>query len=459
MDIFKKITDEMGKILAEVTKTPAHWGVRVETIDGTVLVDYQGSKAFVPASNMKLVTTLAALDLLGADFQWETTLLTHGIIEGDTLYGDLLLRGSGDPTIAPWDHETGSFRVGDVYEWVKILGEKGIRRIMGAIMVDHGGFASEFFHPSWEIGLTSDSDASGTSGFAITENAFRYTITPGHQPGHAPHLTVDPMGVASLVDADLHTVEPGQEHERLLLGRRDLEQTIHFQGNIASGAEPINNRAAIPAPSLHHDILMELFREGGIEVLENGTSNLQDAETILHVHKSPPLREAVYQCNKWSNNFIAEQLCRTIADRMGKESTWAEGIRITRDWLGKINIPDLEHLRIEDGSGLARKNSLQPRQLCALIRHGITEEKLRSDFAPSLPSREQPNPLTKWFPGIESVDVHAKTGSLEGTRALSGFINREGGETLVFSIMVNQYFGDQKPIDGQIARILQALGG
>lgn len=459
MEILKKISSDIETILAEEAKTPAHWGVRVETVAGDTLVDHQGSKAFVPASNMKLVTTLAALDLLGGDFQWETTLLTHGIIEGDTLYGDLLLRGSGDPTIAPWDHGSSSFRVKDVTDWAAALATKGIRRIMGAVRIDNGKFAPQFFHPSWEIGLTSDSDAAGTSGFAITENAFRYMITPGHQAGHAPLLTVDPLGVAHLVDSELHTVEPGAGQDRFLLDRDQLEGNVHFQGNIADDAEPLINRGAIPDPSLHHDIVVGLLREGGIEILENESDDLQEAETILHVHRSPALREAVFQCNKWSNNFIAEQLCRTIADRLGNESTWPEGTRIISEWLEKIGIPDVAHLRVEDGSGLARKNSLQPRQLCSLIRHGITSEKLRGDFLASLPSREEPNPLTKWFPGIEGVDVHGKTGSLEGTRALSGIVNRNDGETIVFSIMVNNYFGDQQAIDDRIARLLRAMAG
>lgn len=456
----KKFMNAVGEFIREEQNSPAHWGVRVESMDGTILFDHQGGKAFVPASNMKLVTTLAALDLLGGDFTWETTILTHGVVEGDTLHGDLVIRGSGDPLIAPWNHEDKRYLLEEVDIWATVLKEKGIRRIQGRLVIDHGDFSADFFNPCWELGFTSDSDSAGSCGLALAENSFRYSIAPGNQPGHAPMIQVEPLGAARLVSADLHTVEAGKGEEFFLSPRNTLDHGILFQGNIAVDSPPVVNRAAIPdRDALLVCFLTETFRLSGLEILEDSTegADLASGETLLHVHTSRPLREAVYLCNKWSINFIAEQLCRTIGGRLGNGATWKEGIAQIIGWMGKVGVPDVANISMVDGSGLAWRNHLQPRQVCAIVRHGLMNEKLRGDFLTSLPNRENPNPLTKRFPGIDTIDIHGKTGTLEKVRALSGVINPNGSDPMIYSIMVNNHPHTLEGIDKRFGVLLNAI--
>lgn len=456
----KMLAAKVESLLREEAYTGAFWGVRVETTGGEVVVDHHGAAPFIPASTVKLFTTLAAIDLLGPDFRWETPLLGHGVVEGDTLHGDLVIRGSGDPLIAPWDEEEQRHRLEVLSEWAAALRGRGIRRIVGRILLDHGNFGEPYFHPAWELGLTSDSDAAGTSGLALAENAFRYTITPGFLAGHAANVQVEPIEAARLVTGDLNTVEPGGQSARFLRVRSQLDDTIHFQGAIAEGAPPIVNRAAVPfRDAIASAVIAGAFHQAGIEIHEDPMEapHEEDAPTPLHVHQSPPLREAVLQCNKWSNNFIAEQLLRTLGAHEAGAGDWEGGTAAVGRWMRETGLPGADECALVDGSGLARRNLLQPRQVCAVLRHGSGGDPRHEAFLSSLPATEGINPLTRRFPMLEGRGVVAKTGSLDHVRALSGYAHRPGGEPLLFSVIVNHDLSSGESMDHRAGRIVAAL--
>lgn len=457
-----KLASKLQSLLSGVAYTGVLWGVRVETPGGEVLFDHHGSLPMIPASNVKLFTSLAALDLLGPNFRWETRLLCHGVIEGDTLHGDLVVRGSGDPLIAPWMEEEQRYGLDTLADWAAALRARGIRRILGRILIDHGNFTDDYFHPDWELGMTSDGDAAGTSGFALAENCFRYVIAPGFHAGHVATVQVEPIEAARLVTSDLHTVEPGEECEQFLCERTHFDDTIHFQGAIAAGSEPHVNRAAVPTrDAIAAEVIAGAFQQGGIEIHDDPMEapREEDAPATLHVHRSPCLCDAVHHCNKWSRNFIAEQLLRTLGERLGGAGSWETGAAALQKWVSGIGLPDADQCLLVDGSGLARRNLLQPRQICALLRHGADGDPRHECFPPSLPDTGEPNSLLRRFPMLEGLDVQAKTGSLDHVRALSGYANPASGEPLIFSVIVNHSISPGGELDHRVGRVVAELAG
>lgn len=428
----------------------AYWGVRVETLDGKVLYDRLGHKQFIPASNLKVFTTAAALERLGPDFTYETWLNAVGPIGDDgTLNGSLVIVGSGDPSLGAWhpDEEQNSRQL--LAGWVEKIKAAGIRRIAGDVVGDGRCFTEEFIGPHWEYYDLPFWFSAGSSGLAMEENAFRVYIRPTAVGEPASIEVVPPTAYITLIN-ETRTVEAGGVSNADSTNCQVEGNTVKFAGTIAMDKPFIRERAAIWDGARYAAFLLrEALERDGISVagqavnirdLDNPAS-LDAAEArTLAVYTSPPMAELVKVVNKPSHNFFADQILRTMGLQRRGVGSFDAGVEEVRSWLADIGVPQTQAIQMFDGSGLARDNLIQPRQMCHVLRHMARPGPGRAAFVDSLPVAGVDGSLAGRMKDPPTRgNVRAKTGYISNARTLSGYATNAAGQQLVFAMMCNQY--------------------
>ncbi len=197
---------ELDRIFDATPFASAFWGVRVEDASGAVLYDRNGGRNFVPASNMKIFTTAAALALLGADFQYETRLDAVGEMGENGLWeGSLVIVGSGDPCLGSWHIPGEPEGPALLAQWVESVRAAGIRTIRGDIVGDGRAFSDEYISGNWELEDYPFWYAAGSSGLAFEENCFRFTTSPGKRAGDPAKIVLNPdTAYVKVINETLH---------------------------------------------------------------------------------------------------------------------------------------------------------------------------------------------------------------------------------------------------------------
>jgi D-alanyl-D-alanine carboxypeptidase/D-alanyl-D-alanine-endopeptidase (penicillin-binding protein 4) len=452
--VIRKLKTDLDAIFDQPKYSCAYWGVRVERADGEVLYDRLGSKLFTPASNMKLFTTAAALDLLGPDFTYETRVDAVGTIGADgTLEGDIVIVGSGDPSLGAWhpDKERNSRQV--VAEWAERIMAAGIRTISGDIIGDGRCFTDESYCEQWNYGDLHFWYAAPPSGLAIEENGYRVIIRPGGKVGDPAVLDVTPKTSYITIINDARTVAAGGPSTADSVPCQTQGNARRFAGTIALDKKQIDERGSVWDGARYAATLLgeELGRDG-IQVRGRPISigMLPSADRIdkadaarrkvLARTTSPPLKELVRVVNKISHNFFADQIVRTLGLHKLGRGDFESGTKVVGAWLKDIGAPQANTFQMRDGSGLARDDAVQPRQTCYLLRYMAKSARGGPAFVTSLPIGSTDGTLRERLndPNTKG-NVRAKTGYIGHVRCLSGYVTDADGETLVFSMMCNQY--------------------
>ena len=429
------------------------WGVRIEKLDGEVIYDRNGNKNLIPASNMKIYTTAAALDILGADFQYETRLEAQGNITPDGLLeGSLVIVGSGDPSLGSWhiDNNTGSYVL--LKTWVDNVKQAGIKEISGDIIGDGRVFSDDYYCLNWDIEDIFYWYGTGSSGLAIEENCFRFTTAPGKKVGDKAIITIDPDTKYIKIENEVITANPNGPKTADIVWRDPESDIVRFAGAIPVNAKPFMQRGSVWDGTLYTATLFkEALEKESVKV--NGIArnirdipdpemnlNSEEKRTLLATYISPPLSELIAVVNKPSHNFFADQILRTLGCHAGDEGSFKEGAKVVKKWLKKIGAPNADSFLMQDGSGLARRSFVEPAQICSILRYMINKEETGKYFYDSLPIAGVDGDLKNRMKSAPTKgNVHAKTGFISHVRSLSGYVTAANGEMLVFSMIANNF--------------------
>ncbi len=450
-----ELQNDLSGIFSDPKCSNAQIGVEVRSLkSGEKLFTLNADRNLIPASNLKLITTAAALSILGSDFRYSTQIVSSAKIVRGTLKGDLIIRGSGDPTIGspsmfPEKDPTAVFDA-----WADSLEAIGIEKIDGNIITDPGYFTSDVYPLGWSIEDEPYYYSAQSSGIAFAENAVSVTVTAGLRAGAKPlfeltpeseYFQVNDLGVT--MDAPRVKDSTVSEDNTIAITRAPGENTITIQGSIARGSQAVNEQLSVDDPPTYFaTVLKEVLQAHGITVT-GGAMTASDLDErinynqmhILINHLSPPLSEIVRVINKKSHNFYAEQLLRTLGKESLGKGDWRTGILAVKRYLSFANI-DIERLALYDGSGLSRMNYISPDDFVSLLKYVNADSKIRPAFDSSLPVMGIDGTLSaRLRDSRASGNVHAKTGSLTGDRSLSGYFKSKDDEPFAFSIMVNNY--------------------
>ncbi|MDP9865491.1 MULTISPECIES: D-alanyl-D-alanine carboxypeptidase/D-alanyl-D-alanine endopeptidase [Streptosporangium] len=440
------LVKDIDQILSDARLTPARAGVVVKSAaSGEELYALDSGKILTPASNAKLVTSAAAVETLGLDYRFTTSVLSSGRRAGSALAGNLYLRGTGDPTLLAADYDALAARVA----------ASGIKVVTGKLVADDTWFDSVRLGTDWAwddepyyyaaqiSALTASPNTDYDAGSVIV------SVAPGDAAGGPAKVSTTPETDYLKIDNRATT---GTETD-VLVERQHSTNTVVITGTVA---EKYDEWVAVDDPTGY---AASLFRKAlakhGVRVLGSTAREAapQGAATVVS-HESMPLSELLVPFMKLSNNMHAEILTKAIGRKVSGVGTWSAGLAAITSFARANGMPTL---RLRDGSGLSRVDGLTPGGVTGLLI-ALRAKPWFSTWYGSLPIAGDPDrmvggTLRSRMRGTPAAgNVHAKTGSLTGVTSLSGYVTSADNEPLVFSVMLNQFLsGSPKDIEDKIA--------
>ena len=441
---------ELEEILTSTGSRSGKWGVLAVSLDrGDTLLSLNSRDPLIPASNQKLLTTAAALYALGPDFRYSTFLLTEGSQVGDAVEGDLILYGTGDPTLSERFYP-GEMAGLDTLALL-ILGA-GVREIRGDLVVDGSYFQGPDLHPEWDPADLNDPFAAPVSAVSFNENLVTVRVEAHTSSGSPPsiHTMPEESGIPILNTA---TTTPAGTRSRIWLFRDTPLDPIGIEGEIPVGGRDVWRRLPVPDPLVFMGLefkraleIRGVFLQGKVRVNRNPSNSAlpppaeaDGRETrveILAVHESPPLLEILRVVNKESHNLFAETVGKTLGRMVVGEGSFQGGEEaLTRFLLREVGIAP-EEIRVSDGSGLSPENRVSAKALIQLLDF-MARSSLWEDFWSTLPEAGVRRELGRMGGSPASGNLRAKTGTMDGVSALSGMVRTRSGERVIFSIISN----------------------
>jgi D-alanyl-D-alanine carboxypeptidase/D-alanyl-D-alanine-endopeptidase (penicillin-binding protein 4) len=427
------------------------WGVTFYSLrTAQTLYSLNASRFMVPASNQKILTTAVAAERLGWDFRFTTRVLTTAPIAPDgSIDGDVIVTSNGDPTINP--RHPDRWRAFD--DWARVLKAKGLTAINGRLIGDDNAFAE----PGWGVGWAWDNLQYGygapPSALQYHENQIEVVVGPGMAAGTRAIITTSPAGSGVIVENAVSTV--AADAETLVdISRVPGTAYLTVRGQVATGAKPVFLTASVDNPTrLYLAALREALGRLGISVA-GGIMDIDDRHTPLRVDDaielivdtSPPLAEIVDVAMKWSRNIYAETLLAAIAPP-GEAASATRGLQSMRETLeGWGILPDAYLPR--DGSGLSRYDYVTADTLTRLLTRLSADVNHAERFQATLPVGGVSGSLATRMKGTAAEGrVRAKTGTLSNVRTLSGYLTTLDGDTIVFSMLANNFRVSTAEID------------
>ncbi|HVY60177.1 MAG TPA: D-alanyl-D-alanine carboxypeptidase/D-alanyl-D-alanine-endopeptidase, partial [Planctomycetota bacterium] len=356
------LADRLERIFAHPDFAGAKVGVSIVSLaDGKTLWERDPGEPLSLASNTKLVTTAAALDRLGPGYRFETTLLRRGPVRVDTLAGDLVVRGGGDPCVAGrFDGEAD----GALRRFARSLREMGVRKVSGDVVADDRFLDREWQHPDWPKDQADRWYEAPVCALSLNDGCVDVSVAPGARAGAPALVTLAPA--CSLVEVENACVTTAQRKEHVVdIGRRGGGNRIVVRGAILAGAPPTVQSIGVTDPALlFAAVLKERLADEGIAV--EGKARVVAADEPagelepVAVHASL-LAQALPVVNKRSQTHYAEQLRKVLGAAKGGEGSWKGGIAVEAAFLEQEVGLEKGSFSFLDGSGLARGNKVSAR--------------------------------------------------------------------------------------------------
>ena len=447
------------KAVDELARSPemrhAGFGVCVYDVEsGRMVAAYQPDLSLIPASILKVVTTASAIIVLGPDYRYSTALEYDGPISGGKLNGNLILRGSGDPTLGS-DQLDATEALPKLIEQFRLaIQRKGIREIQGYVLGDASTLPTAVNAPSWQWNDLGNYYAAGAWGLNIHENLyylrFQQTSRQGERPGIA---AVDPLVPGITFQNEVTSAGPGTGDNAYIFGAPYTFDRV-VRGTIPAGSSVFTIKGSIPNPPLFaaQHLNMDLEKVGIISAL--GPASLLDLppserpvgdRQTLCIHQSPPLSTIVWRANQKSVNLYCESLLRSIGLQHKKDGSLNAGLAAVRELWQERGL-ELEGIHLHDGSGLSARNAVTTRFVASILRKAALDQRV---FLP----------LYESFPtfGENQVDLRAKSGTLNRVRAFAGYARNHSGKLLSFAVIVNNFEGSGRAMRRRLEQFMTEL--
>jgi D-alanyl-D-alanine carboxypeptidase/D-alanyl-D-alanine-endopeptidase (penicillin-binding protein 4) len=422
-----------------------------------VLYARDGERAVAPASNLKLYTTAVALDLLGADYRWRTSVYAKGEPDKDgTIAGDLMLYGRGAPDLSSGNEQREAS--GSLDQLAEELYKRGVRRVRGGIVGDESYFRGDPLGDGWLWNDVQWYFGAEVSALTINDNEINVSVTPASKPGDAASIRLKPQSAYVSIENDANTVESGTP-ATIGITRGLSDNNVRVWGDFPVGARALSTRLSVHQPALWAALLFQdALKRRGIEV--EGKARLVDSrENKGEAHVNPEravelasitsktLGQISRLTNKESINLYAELILRTLGKERGMSAPVPDqkkmrtrgddeaGVAVIRRWLEERGVP-VEALALHDGSGLSRLNLVTPEATARLLAV-MTKSPSAEVFRESLPVAGRDGTLKYRLRSVSSGRIVAKTGTLTYINSLSGYVTTADDEVLAFSIICN----------------------
>jgi D-alanyl-D-alanine carboxypeptidase/D-alanyl-D-alanine-endopeptidase (penicillin-binding protein 4) len=428
--------EALAPVLDKILDAPALKGGITGAIvcragDGRVVYAHDADTRLIPASNRKLFTSAAALEVLGDDFRIHTDLRADARPDAaGTIGGSLYLRGGGDGLLSPDDLDA----------MARTLASSGVKRVTGYIVGDGSLFTDGPYGFGWEWDDFSDEEFPQISALEVNEGVLGVHVAPGRSPGDPVTVTLTPPTDYLPVVVAAKT-GPKDALNDCAVSRPWDKNYFLVTGTLPPGATLTQNVPVKDPPLLAATLLRQSLARVGVVVTGRAVLGQTPPETILLAsHASLPLAQYLPHMNKPSDNLLAECLVRLTGARGTQPVSYAIGHARETSFLRSLGV-DTQTLGLVDGCGVGRRNFVTARAVSQLLvaMHKKADWRVWYD---SLPIAGVDGTLQSRMKGTSAANnVHAKTGTLSQVRALSGYVTGRSGTLYVFSLLMNNFPG------------------
>lgn len=457
--------EEMDAVISATPLNQVNWGIRIiDPERHMVLYSRHADRKFVPASNMKILATTTALVRLGPEYQYHTDLFGVGVLNtaDGVLDGDLLLPATGDPTLSDRFYPSDEAPLDSLAEGLLAA---GVRSVTGALVVDASAWDSTTVPGTWMVANLAGTSGATGGAFAIAEGELTIEVTAGSEAGSPAEATWWPSAPLDFLSVEYITVHPDSSPRGRSIQYLSESRRLRVAGQIRAGdVDTIRISQRDPVRLASQSLLAALTRhgiqvQGGLRLVWDrgepvgrgacvsgehaGSSSLRERQLpacpqamFLTGVTSPPMAEIVKSILEPSQNWMTEQLVRTLGVEMGTEGSWREGFRVEREFLTQEVGVDSLDISFHDGSGLSAYNLVTPLALVRILEY-MRSSSLGGVFRNALASPgEEDSTLRNRLVSLEGR-LFGKTGTITHVNSLSGYVFTESGRELIFSILTN----------------------
>ena len=417
--------------------------------EGRTVYSYDTDRLQSPASVLKTVATATALEILGEDYRYPTTLEYDGILENGTLEGNLYIKGSGDPSLGSSHFAPGQNKF--LSTWIAALQKAGIKHITGSVISDESIFDTEGVSIKWLREDMGNYYAPGSYGISIFDNMYKLSLQTG-AAGTRPVLKGTEPDIPFIRFKNYLKAAPVSSDSAYIIGA-PLDDVRYLYGVLPANREAYVLKGDIPDPALYlARYLTDQLQQKGIrvdgspscyriEVEENRWKKGERKEIVTTY--SPTLREIASICNHVSHNLYADALVKTVGlqykpRRNEMISSFGRGVQVVKEYWEKKGL-DVFPLRMNDGSGLAPADKVSAGFMGELLVYMATESAVSDAFIASLPQAGIEGSVRNFFKGSKlQGKAHLKSGGITGVRSYAGYITKDG-KTYAVAVFSNNY--------------------
>lgn len=417
--------------------------------EGKTVYSYDTDRLQSPASVLKTVATATALEILGEDYRYPTTLEYDGILENGTLEGNLYIKGSGDPSLGSSHFAPGQNKF--LSTWIAALQKAGIKHITGSVISDESIFDTEGVSIKWLREDMGNYYAPGSYGISIFDNMYKLSLQTG-AAGTRPVLKGTEPDIPFIRFKNYLKAAPVSSDSAYIIGA-PLDDVRYLYGVLPANREAYVLKGDIPDPALYlARYLTDQLQQKGIrvdgspscyriEVEENRWKKGERKEIVTTY--SPTLREIASVCNHVSHNLYADALVKTVGlqykpRRNEMISSFGRGVQVVKEYWEKKGL-DVFPLRMNDGSGLAPADKVSVGFMGELLVYMATESAVSDAFIASLPQAGIEGSVRNFLKGSKlQGKAHLKSGGITGVRSYAGYITKDG-KTYAVAVFSNNY--------------------
>ena len=415
----------------------------VESKTGKIIFDKNAETGLAPASCQKVVTAVAAFELLGKEYTYKTTLGYDGKIDSGILKGNIYITGSGDPTLGSWRYQTANEKkvIADFLNSIDKIGIKKVNNVIG----DDRLWGTQRIPDGWIWQDIGNYYGAGASALNWRENQYDIFLQSGEKPGDKVNIAhVNPPYLPNIhLINELRSAQKGSGDNAYIYLAPDAE-TGFIRGTIPVNENNFSISGAMPdAGRFLAETIGQYY--GAKEIAENNKYlkekiRWKKPEVIFYTHTSPPLDSIMYWFLKRSINLYGEALVKTIGYQKNKIGSTDEGVKVIRNFWSERDI-EKSSLKIIDGSGLSPANRVTTKALVTVMQYARDKN---------------------WFPSFfydlpEINGIKMKDGYINGVRSYTGYIKNRSAEEYTFSFIINNFDGNPADVREKMWKVLDIL--
>lgn len=426
-------------------------GIKVVNLTkNETIYEKNSNKLFRPASNMKLITTGAAIELLPADYHFKTELITDGDIVDSILDGNLYLKGYGDPLL----------QTGDLDSLINYLTTKRIKRIKGNLIGDVSYFDDIYWGKGWMWDDEPDPFAAFITPLTINGNSVKIFVTPGAKIGETVKVRIEPAsGYVHIVNSAITSAINDTAVEKLSVSRNRQERNnvITVLGYIPLESKAKEFAVSVWKPELFTlQLLRNKLEQTNIKIEGKVLiDTISRGKTVAAIRR--PIDSVLSEINKNSNNLATENLLKTLsAEILKTRGNFEASIYLVNKFLSSIDI-DTNKIDIADGSGVSRYNLLSPNAVVKLLSYYHRSHKYNRLYSTLAIAGVDGTLKNRFQTGNVKNNLRGKTGTHSDALSLSGYLRNSNNDTLAFSIFFNNVLKDYRDIQDAIVEVLAKI--